>query len=116
MKPSNIFAYIELTKFVDSLTRDVDRSRADLLALHAYFKIIPSKMFSEDLAPEWDSLYDRVTRSGVAYDDEGRIVLNAVKNTIGQMSKSECSEIVDRIVMLKQKVDYEFAAEASEVY
>jgi hypothetical protein len=108
MKHSNIFAYIELSKFAEGLTLDPDRCRTDLLSQHAYFKIIPSKMFSDDLAPEWDDLCSTVTRSGTAYDDEGRVMMNAVKNTIRQMSKMECQEIAERIISLKQKVDNEF--------
>lgn len=108
MKHSNLFAYVELSKFVEGLTLDPNRCRADLLSMHAYFKIIPSRMFSDELAPEWDDLCTTVTRSGIAYDDEGRVMMNAVKNTIGQMSKGECLEIAERIVLLKQKVDDEF--------
>lgn len=108
MQQSNIFAYVELSKFAEGLTLNLDRSRSDLLALHAFFKILPSKMFSQELAAEWDAICKRVSRSGPAVDDQGRIIVNDVKNTISQMEREECFEIVKQIYSLKQKVAGEF--------
>lgn len=104
MQQSNIFAYVELSKFTEGLTLNVDQCQSKLLALHAFFKIIPTKMFSQKLAAEWESICTRVSRSGPAIDEQGRIVVNEVKNTIGQMGCEECVEIVRQLLHLKQKV------------
>lgn len=105
MKPSNIFAYA-LSKFSEGL--DVDDYHSALLKLHAYFHVIPAKMFSEQLAVEWEEIYRNVTRHGPLLDDEGRIVVNSVKNTISQMQKNECFDLVKKIRQLKEKVAAEF--------
>lgn len=106
MKPSNIFAYAELSKFSEGL--DVDDCRSALLKLHAYFHVIPAKMFSDHLALEWEGICANVTRHGPLFDEEGRIVVNSVKNTISQMQKSECFELVSQIRQLRDKVAAEF--------
>lgn len=106
MRPSNIFAYAELSKFSEGL--EVDDCRSALLKLHAYFHVIPSKMFSEQLAVEWEEIYKNVTRHGPLFDDEGRIIVNSVKNTISQMQKAECFDLVKQIRQLKDKVAAEF--------
>lgn len=108
MQQSNIFAYVELSKFAEGLTLNVDRCRSDLLALHAFFKIIPSKMFSQELAAEWEAICQRVSRSGPKVDDQGRITINDIRNTITQMETEECFEVVKQIYSLKQKVAAEF--------
>lgn len=106
MKSSNIFAYAELSKFSDAL--DGDDCRSALLKLHAYFHVIPANMFSEQLAREWEAICANVKRHGPLFDEEGRIVVNSVKNTISQMQKSECFDLVTQIRQLREKVAAEF--------
>lgn len=106
MKPSNIFAYAELSKFSEGL--DSDNCRSTLLKWHAYFHVIPARMFSEQLALEWEEIYKNVTRHGPLFDDDGRIVVNSVRNTISQMQKNECFDLVSQIRQLKEKVAAEF--------
>ena len=106
MKSSNIFAYAELSKFSEGL--DINDCQSTLLKLHAYFHLIPAKMFSDQLAPEWEEICKNVTRHGPAFDEDGRVVVNSVKNTISQFQKSECFELVKQIRQLKEKVAAEF--------
>ncbi|OJV17998.1 MAG: hypothetical protein BGO21_14330 [Dyadobacter sp. 50-39] len=108
MQRSNLFAHIELSKFVAGLKLDPEECRSSLISQHAYFLLIPSRMFSDQLVPEWEDICATVFRSGPARDEEGRIVANAVRNTIRQMSREECIEIVKRVMSLQQKVAAEF--------
>ena len=108
MQRSNIFAYIELSNFVDEIAVDPAERPSSLLALHAYFNIIPSNMLSEELASEWDDICRIVSRSGPSLDASGRVIANAVKNTIKQMTRDECLAIVERVIALRQRVAVDF--------
>lgn len=108
MKRSNLFAHIELSKFVIGLKLDPEECRSSLISQHAYFSLIPSRMFSDQLAPEWEEIFAAVSKSGPVRDEDGRIVASAVKNTIRQMSREECVEIVKRVMRLQQQVAAEF--------
>lgn len=108
MQRSNIFAYIELSNFVDELAVDPNERPSSLLALHAYFNLIPSNMLSEELASEWDDICRIVSRSGPSLDANGRVIANAVKNTIKQMTRDECLAIVERVIELRQRVAVDF--------
>ena len=108
MLRSNLFAHIELTKFVEGLSLDAQECRQFLLLQHAYFKQIPSKMFSDQLATEWQDICMLVSGAGPERDEDGRVVGNDVKNTIGQMSNDKCLEITQRLTTLQQKVAAEF--------
>ncbi|MNL87482.1 hypothetical protein D3C87_2166560 [compost metagenome] len=65
-------------------------------------------MFSEQLALEWEEIYKNVTKHGPLLDEEGRIIVNSVKNTISQMQKNECFDLVRQIRQLREKVAAEF--------
>ena len=108
MKRSNIFAYNELSKFAENLSLSLKSVKSDLLAQHAYFKLIPSNMFSEDLAPRWESICDHVRRFGPATDEDNQVITNEVKNTILHMSDQECYDLTDQILKLRNKVAAEF--------
>jgi hypothetical protein len=108
MQRSNIFAYIELTNFVDGLAVDPKERPASLLALHAYFNLIPSNMLSDELASEWDDICRIVSRLGPSLDASGRVIANAVKNTIRQMTSDECLSIIERVIELQQRVALDF--------
>lgn len=108
MQRSNLFAHIELSKFVSGLIPQIDECRASLIAQHSYFTIIPSRMFSDNLAPEWEDICKVVARSGPSRDDEGRIIANAIRNTLRQMDREECLAIVERLIRLQGQVAAEF--------
>jgi hypothetical protein len=108
MKRSNIFAHIELSRFVDELSRDPNQGQACLLRLHAYFNIIPLNMLSKELASEWDDICRVVSRLGPCRDADEQIVSNAVKNTIKQLTNEECFTIIGRVVQLQVRVATDF--------
>ena len=105
---SNIFVHIELSKLVASLTTNILLSKEFLKSQAGYFNIIPPKYFSDALSPEWQNITDAIKQKGPKVDADGRIVVNAVLNTIEQMSSEECIEIAMRIIDLRDKVKLEF--------
>jgi len=107
MKKSNIFVYIELSKLVESLTTNVLLSKQHLKAQAGYFQLIPSRYFSDNLYPEWESICNIVKHKGPKKDESGRIIQNAVANTIDQMSPQECVAVANRILLLFEKVKAE---------
>ena len=109
MKKSNIFVYIELSKFAENLTTNMLACKQHLKSQSSYFTLIPSKYFSVNLNSEWESICNAVSKSGPVLNEEGRIVSSAVINTIDQMSSQECLALSNRIFMLHEKVKKEFA-------
>jgi hypothetical protein len=105
---SNIFVYIELSKFVEKLSMEEQDSRRFLKAQAGYFNVIPTKYFSDALCPEWESITAFIKKEGPQYDAQGRLVANAYVNTINQLSAGECTEVARRIVALSEKVRKEF--------
>ena len=108
MNKSNIFVHIELSKFVASLTTNILLSKEYLKAQAGYFNIIPTKYFSDALSPEWQQIIAEIKQKGPKVDPTGRVVANAVINTIEQMSAEECIAIAMRIISLREKVKMEF--------
>lgn len=100
--------HIELSKLVASLTTNILLSKEFLKSQAGYFNIIPPKYFSDALSPEWQNITDAIKQKGPKVDADGRIVVNAVLNTIEQMSSEECIEIAMRIIDLRDKVKLEF--------
>ena len=108
MKSSNIFVYLELTKFTQNSSLEVSSIKSELIAQHAYFKIIPSNLFSDYLSADWNSLCEKVNRLGHVVDSGGRVVVNNIKHTIQNMTDTECFEIALSLQALQQKVADEF--------
>ena len=108
MKKSNIFVHIELSKFARELTAESSVLKDNLKAQAGYFNIITSKYFSDVLATEWEDITREVKSKGPKIDEQGRVVANAVINTIDQMSHQQCNWLVNRISTLQQKVKREF--------
>jgi hypothetical protein len=108
MRHSNIFAYNELSKFAENLSLSIDMTKSNLIAQHAYFRVIPAHMFSDELAPRWESICKSVKRFGPAVDEDNHVITNEVKNTIQHMSDQECYELTDQILNLRNKVAAEF--------
>lgn len=110
MKKSNIFAFIEFSKLAEGLRApETDRKFKDQLKSQAaYFNIIEPKYFSDDLVKEWEVILGSAKRHGAKVNEEGRIVSGAVKNTIEQMSESECAMLVERVNALYEKLKKEF--------
>lgn len=108
MKKSNIFAFIELTKLVDELKGDQDRLRQKLKSQSAYFNIIEPRYFSDGLVKEWESILTTVKQKGAKVNEEGRVVSNAVSNTIDHLSDHECKSLVERVNSIYDSVRKEF--------
>lgn len=109
MKKSNIFVYIELSKFAENLTTNMLLCKQHLKAQASYFMLIPSKYFSVDLNSEWESICKVVGIKGPGLNEGGKVTVNAVINTIDQMSSQECLAVANRIFLLFEKVKLEFA-------
>ena len=109
MKKSNIFAYIELTKLVEEVeTSASEKLRQTLKSQSAYFNIIEPRYFSEDLISEWENILSVVKQKGAKVNDEGKVISNAISNTIDYLSDKECQLIVERVYNLYHKVKVEF--------
>lgn len=63
-KSSNIFVYLELTKFTHNLSLEVSSIKSELIAQHAYFKITPSNLFSDYLSADRNSICKKSPDSG----------------------------------------------------
>ncbi|SDE27372.1 hypothetical protein SAMN04487996_104227 [Dyadobacter soli] len=108
MKKSNIFAFIELTKLVEELKVDQSKLRQKLKSQSAYFNIIEPRYFSEGLVGEWESILTVIKQKGAKVNEEGRIVSNAVSNTIDHLSDHECHSLVERVQTIYDSVKKEF--------
>ncbi|MCE6990460.1 hypothetical protein [Dyadobacter sp. CY323] len=110
MKKSNIFAYIELTKLVDELksSSEAGKLKQKLKSQSAYFNIIEPRYFSEGLVGEWESILSVIKQKGAKTNEEGKVVSNAVSNTIDQLSDKECEVLVDKIRVVYDQVRKEF--------
>jgi hypothetical protein len=109
MKKSNIFAYIELTKLVEELRASPsEQLKQKLKSQSAYFNIIEPRYFSEDLINEWESILSVLKQKGAKVNEEGRVVSNAISNTIESLTEKECQSVVERVYTLYDKVKVEF--------
>jgi hypothetical protein len=110
MKKSNLFAYIELSKFVDALKNDGPASglKNKLMLQSSYFNVINAKYFSDTLVNEWIDLQKLVNSKGVKRDDSGSVEMSATMHTIESFSEEECGQIAQRITALFDNVKREF--------
>ena len=110
MKKSNIFAYIELSKLAEGLrvSSASEKQKEQLKSQAAYFNIIEPKYFSDDLMIEWENILGSTRKLGAKINEEGRIVSNAVTNTIENMTDAECRVLVDRVNAIYDKLKKEF--------
>lgn len=104
MQRSHLFAHVELAKLASSLTDDIAECRSRLISSQTYFTLITEKMLSKSLTSEWRNICSDVSRSGPLRDSEGRVVVNAVKNTIRNMHTRECVSITKRIQEFQRKL------------
>ena len=109
MKKSNIFAYIELTKLVEELrvSNTSGHLKQKLKSQSAYFNIIEPRYFSDSLIGEWEQILSIIKQRGVKVNEEGKVVSNAVSNTIEQFSDRECEVLVDKVYSLYDQVKRE---------
>lgn len=109
MKTSNIFAYIELSKLVEELDSagTSEKLKEKLKAQSAYFNILEPRYFSESLIHEWERILDFTKQKGAKVDEEGRVVSNAIPNTIESLTITECQKLVDQVYALYEKLKKE---------
>lgn len=110
MHKSNIFVYNELSKLVSNLTTNILMSKRYLKSQAGYFNILVPTFFSDTLSPEWESIVADIKKIGPKFDSEGKLVTNAIMNTIDQMSDQECIQIALRIMKVYEKIQLEFEA------
>lgn len=108
MQRSHLFAYVELAKLASGLTDDIAECRSRLISNQVYFTLITEKMLSKSLVKEWQDICSDVSRSGPLRDSEGRVVVNAVKNTLRHMHVRECVSITKRVLDFQRKLAAEF--------
>lgn len=111
MKQSNIFTYVELSKMIESLSISGTsvKLKERLKAQAAYFNILDPKYFSEQLSQEWEEIVAFIKKRGSQLNEEGRVVVNAVANTIDYLTEDECNDFVGRLYILHDKLKSEFA-------
>lgn len=110
MKKSNIFAYIELSKFVEELKKS-DSSpelKEKLKGQSAYFKIIESRYFSEPLVSDWESILAFTKQKGASVDEAGNVIASSIANSINGLSNTESQYLVNQLYALFEKVKLEF--------
>lgn len=108
MNKSNIFVHIELSKLVAGLHIETFQLKQSLKSQAGYFNIIPPKYFSDALCPEWEKITEQIRHKGPKLGADGKVVVNAVTNTIDQMSHQECAALAAQIMNLNEKVKLEF--------
>ncbi|WP_247237824.1 hypothetical protein [Telluribacter sp. SYSU D00476] len=106
MKKSNIFAYVELSKLVGNLHDQASPLKEQLRLQAAYFNIIDTKFFSDQLARDWQAILGTVKPTEFILKD-GRKPLNQVSNTISTLTEEECRQIVKCLRDLHQKLEAE---------
>ena len=114
MRKSNIFVHIELTKLARELNASSSLFKDRLKSQAGYFNIITPNYFSDTLSEEWNEIVKEVKNKGPKTDSQGRVIANAVVNTIDQMSLQACDHLVKRILKLQQKVEKEFDWQLSD--
>ena len=110
MKKSNIFAYIELSKMVEELRQSAasDKLKEKLKAQAAYFNILEPRYFSDSLVSEWEGILSTTKQKGAKVDDEGKVISNAISNTIESFNQKECQKLADQIFGLFERLQKEF--------
>jgi hypothetical protein len=110
MKKSNIFAYVEVSKLAEMLQSSSASAKEALKSQAAYFNIIDPKYFSDRLADDWLSILTTVKQYGPVLDEEGKVVQNAISNTIEKMSENECERLKSEVFSLHEKLKKEYGS------
>lgn len=110
MKKSNIFAYVEVSKLVETLQSSASPIKETLKSQAAYFNIIDPKYFSDRLVTDWTAILDSVKQHGPVIDAEGKVIMNAISNTIEKMSENECTRLKNEVLSLHEKLKKEYGS------
>lgn len=110
MKKSNIFAFVEVSKLVETLKASASPVKETLKSQAAYFNIIDPKYFSDALVGDWAVILDMVKQHGPLLDAEGKVISNAVANTIEKMNETDCDKLKTLVFSLHDKLKKEYGA------
>lgn len=110
MKKSNIFAYIELSKFVQELKSCTSSPelKDKLKSQASYFKIIESRYFSDPLVADWESILAMTNRKLASVDESGLVIASSIANSINGLTIPESELLAGRLYELFEKVEREF--------
>jgi hypothetical protein len=110
MKKSNIFAYVEVSKLVESLKTSASPIKETLKSQAAYFNIIDPKYFSDKLVADWTVILDLVKQHGPLLDAEGKVISSAIAHSIENMDEKECEKLKALVLSLHEKLKKEFGS------
>lgn len=110
MKKSNIFAFVEVSKLVEILQSSPSTAKETLKSQAAYFNIIDPKYFSDRLVTDWTTILDTVKQYGPVLDQEGKVVQNAISNSIEKMSETDCARLKNEVLSLHEKLKKEYGS------
>ncbi|MPR34700.1 hypothetical protein [Salmonirosea aquatica] len=108
MKKSNIFAYAELEKLVGNLLHAKSNLKEHIVAQAAYFHIIDSRYFSDELAPIWDEIRTKLGYSSTQALKGQQFLKNNMLEAMKKVSEEECREIIKQINQVFEGVKNEF--------
>lgn len=108
MKKSNIFAYVELKKLVDSLNQPERPVKEAILTQVAYFHILDPAYFSDDLAPEWKGIRDRLGYSSESATKGQQFQKNTVLESLTALTEADFQEIATRLKDIFYRLSREF--------
>ena len=108
MKKSNIFAYVELKKLVDSLNQPGRPVKETILTQVAYFHILDPAYFSDELAPEWMGIRTRLGYSAESAKKGQQFLKNTMLESVSKLSDKDFQEIAKGIKGVFFRLSNEF--------
>ncbi len=108
MKKSNIFAYVELKKLVDSLNHPERPIKDMILGQVAYFHILDPMYFSDELAPEWVDIRDQLGYSAEHAKKGQQFLKSTMMESLRDLSESDFQDIASRLKGVFTKLSDEF--------
>lgn len=108
MKKSNIFAYVELKKLVESLNQPERPLKEMILTQVAYFHILDPMYFSDELAPEWVGIRDRLGYSSDNAKKGQQFLKNTMLDSLSDLTESDFQEIATRLKGIFKRLSIEF--------
>ncbi len=108
MKKSNIFAYMELKKLVDNLQHPHPSIKETIVTQAAYFHILDPKYFSDELAPEWTGIREKLGYSTTVALKGQQFLKNTMLSHVESITEKECQEIIQGIHKILSRLSHEF--------
>ncbi|MBU1822137.1 MAG: hypothetical protein KKG00_11595 [Bacteroidetes bacterium] len=108
MKKSNIFAYTELKKLIDNLNQSGRAPRESITSQAAYFHILDPRYFSEELAPEWAGIRQRLGYSPEQAQKGQLMLKSSMQQSIEQLTEAECRDLLAQLRRVYERLSAEF--------